>query len=269
MKLCNGKRGIYLSTSYLTTEKVQINYKMPLGEIIYDFFEMLKSASRGYASFDYEVIDGIPEKLVKLVKKAIVGDPLDPRTQIGPIANKNHYEKILKNISSAVEAGHKLILDGRMECRDKGYYIGPTIFKDVGKDNKSWSIPIPSYTVDDQIYDNCPNMVISTVDKIARLTWNPRGASIFGNVDVYCDRERKFSRVIDKEDSYQPKKAGKFLHFGCRKDKLVEVEPPSLILQDELHLIDGPLGSMTGLYESVIELLCTSEENRKPKYNCD
>ena len=40
-------------------------------------------------------------------------------------------EKILKNISSAVEAGHKLILDGRMECRDKGYYIGPTIFKDV------------------------------------------------------------------------------------------------------------------------------------------
>ena len=73
----------------------------------------------------------LTEKLVKLVKKAIVGDPLDPRTQIGPIANKNHYEKILKNISSAVEAGHKLILDGRMECRDKGYYIGPTIFKDV------------------------------------------------------------------------------------------------------------------------------------------
>ena len=77
------------------------------------------------------IIEKFTEKLVKLVKKATVGDPLDPKTQIGPIANKDHYEKILKNISSGVEAGHKLILDGRMECRDQGYYIGPTVFKDV------------------------------------------------------------------------------------------------------------------------------------------
>jgi aldehyde dehydrogenase (NAD+) len=77
------------------------------------------------------IIEKFTEKLVKVVKKAIVGDPLNPKTQIGPIANKIHYENILKNISDAVEFGHKLILDGRKECREKGYYIGPTIFKDV------------------------------------------------------------------------------------------------------------------------------------------
>ena len=86
MKLCNSKRGIYLSTSYLTTEKVQINYKMPLGEIIYDFFEMLKSASRGYASFDYEVIEGIPEKLVKLDIR-LAGDIVDALSIIVHVDN--------------------------------------------------------------------------------------------------------------------------------------------------------------------------------------
>jgi GTP-binding protein LepA len=90
MKLCNSKRGIYLSTSYLTTEKVQINYKMPLGEIIYDFFEMLKSTSRGYASFDYELIDGIPEKLVKLDIK-LAGDVVDALSII--IHVENSYKK--------------------------------------------------------------------------------------------------------------------------------------------------------------------------------
>jgi GTP-binding protein LepA len=57
MKLCTSKRATYLSTNYLSEKKVQLNYNMPLGEIIYDFFEKLKSISQGYASFDYELID--------------------------------------------------------------------------------------------------------------------------------------------------------------------------------------------------------------------
>ena len=81
------------------------------------------------------IIEKFTEKLVKVVKKAKVGHPLDPNTQIGPIANRNHYESILKNIASAKNAGHNLILDGRKECRDKGYYIGPTIFSDVSNDS--------------------------------------------------------------------------------------------------------------------------------------
>ena len=54
MTLCQERRGIYESTEYMETTRAVLKYKMPLGEIIYDFFDALKSRSRGYASFDYE-----------------------------------------------------------------------------------------------------------------------------------------------------------------------------------------------------------------------
>ncbi len=66
MKLCIDKRGDYKSTNYLTQTKVQLIFEMPLGEVIYEFFEKLKSISRGYASFDYEVIEDRPGDLQKL-----------------------------------------------------------------------------------------------------------------------------------------------------------------------------------------------------------
>ncbi len=78
-----------------------------------------------------EVIEDFTDRLVDVVKKERVGDPLDPATQIGPIANRPHYESVLSRIAAAEEAGHNLRLDGRTACRDKGYYIGPTIFSDV------------------------------------------------------------------------------------------------------------------------------------------
>ena len=66
MKLCINKRGKFQSTTYLSQKKVQINFILPLGEIIYDFFEKLKSTTKGYASLDYEFIDDRASKLVKL-----------------------------------------------------------------------------------------------------------------------------------------------------------------------------------------------------------
>ena len=66
MKLCISRRGTYESTTYLTKTKVQLNFLMPLGEVIYEFFEKLKSSTRGYASFDYEIIDKRPGDLQKL-----------------------------------------------------------------------------------------------------------------------------------------------------------------------------------------------------------
>ena len=77
------------------------------------------------------VFDEFTKKLLAVSKKAIVGDPIDPKTHIGPIANKSHYESILTNISKAIEDGHKIILDGRIHHKDKGYFIGPTIFSNV------------------------------------------------------------------------------------------------------------------------------------------
>ena len=66
-----------------------------------------------------------------MVKKARVGDPADPQTQIGPMANRPHYESVLARIEAAEQAGHRLLLDGRSACCDKGYYIGPTVFVQV------------------------------------------------------------------------------------------------------------------------------------------
>ena len=77
------------------------------------------------------VIAEFTERLVATVKKARVGDPSDAATQIGPIANRPHYENVLKHINAAEQAGHTLLLDGRTAIRDAGYYIGPTIFADV------------------------------------------------------------------------------------------------------------------------------------------
>ena len=77
------------------------------------------------------IIKDFTECLVATVKKARVGNPADPDTQIGPMANQLHYENVLKKISDAEQEGHNLVLDGRSACRDEGYYIGPTIFSDV------------------------------------------------------------------------------------------------------------------------------------------
>lgn len=66
MQLCQDKRGVYKNMVYLDATRVRLEYSLPLGEIIYDFFDRLKSATKGYASFDYEMDGFAPSKLVKL-----------------------------------------------------------------------------------------------------------------------------------------------------------------------------------------------------------
>ena len=66
MELCQEKRGIFLDMTYLEQTRVKLTYQIPLNEIIFDFFDSLKSRSRGYASFDYEISDYVPSDLVKL-----------------------------------------------------------------------------------------------------------------------------------------------------------------------------------------------------------
>ena len=66
MELCQERRGIFKDMKYLDTDRVDIHYELPLNEIIYDFFDALKSRTRGYASFDYEMIGYAKSDLVKL-----------------------------------------------------------------------------------------------------------------------------------------------------------------------------------------------------------
>ena len=66
MEMCQDKRGVFKDMKYIEGNRVQLTYDMPLNEIIYDFFDQLKSRTRGYASFDYELKDYEDSDLVKL-----------------------------------------------------------------------------------------------------------------------------------------------------------------------------------------------------------
>ena len=76
MKLCMDKRGMLIGEHYITSDRVELTYDMPLSEIVFDFYDKLKSISKGYASFDYHVIDFRPAKLVKL-DILLNGEPAD------------------------------------------------------------------------------------------------------------------------------------------------------------------------------------------------
>ncbi|WP_448599493.1 DISARM system helicase DrmA [Thermoleptolyngbya sp.] len=101
--------------------------------------------------------------------------------------------------------------------------------------------PLPILTVDEPIYRRLPCFMIATVDKFAALPWIGQTAALFGKVTHYQDGEGFYSAA----DSTT---AGRLL--------AQPLPPPDLIIQDELHLISGPLGTMVGLYETAIDALC-------------
>jgi GTP-binding protein LepA len=89
MKLCIDKRGILKNQVYLTTDRVELTFDMPLAEIVFDFYDKLKSISKGYASFDYHVNDFRPAKLVKL-DILLNGDSVDALSAL--IHQDNAYD---------------------------------------------------------------------------------------------------------------------------------------------------------------------------------
>ncbi len=81
MKLSQDRRGIYKTTNYIDTKRVDLHFEFPLAEIIFDFYDKLKSLTKGYASFDYEIIDYRKSELVKL-DIMLNGDPVDALSTI-------------------------------------------------------------------------------------------------------------------------------------------------------------------------------------------
>lgn len=100
--------------------------------------------------------------------------------------------------------------------------------------------PLPIVVVDEAIYRRLPAFVIATVDKFAGLPWVDRAGAFFGHVD----RE-------DDQGFYGPAEPGK----GKRMHNGFRLDPPDLVIQDELHLISGPLGTVAGLYETALDRL--------------
>ncbi len=81
MRLCMDRRGTILDTVYLSTERVDLSFELPLAEVVFDFYDRLKSISRGYASLDYEISDEKPADLVKL-DIMLNGEPVDALSSI-------------------------------------------------------------------------------------------------------------------------------------------------------------------------------------------
>ena len=86
MTLCLGKRGELTKQSYISGNRVELNYKLPLGEIVIDFYDKLKSISKGYASFDYHQAGFSPSKLIKL-DILLNGEPVDALSTLTHVDN--------------------------------------------------------------------------------------------------------------------------------------------------------------------------------------
>ncbi len=90
MELCQGRRGVLLGMDYLSSDRVEIRYTMPLAEIIFDFFDQLKSRTRGYASLDYEP-DGEQEADLSKVDILLQGVPVDAFSQVVHTSKAREY----------------------------------------------------------------------------------------------------------------------------------------------------------------------------------
>ncbi|MDR2720583.1 MAG: DISARM system helicase DrmA [Nitrososphaerota archaeon] len=136
----------------------------------------------------------------------------------------------------------------------------PKPFRKNGTIHLSDRIPIPALTVEDQVFQRLPSVVVATADKFARPPFNPEAGSLFGNVDAHHCIHGYYRKTSDP-----PKPT------GTQNKKLYIELPrppagPDLIIQDELHLIEGPLGSLVGLYETAIDFLCKEATGYPVKY---
>ena len=153
---------------------------------------------------------------------------------IGSNMTPNHLSEAAEKIKELKDNPNKKIYEGNPvqitkcpwcgEVIDIGCYsVGKNL--DIRCNNKEceFNTRLPIYIVDDDIYEKTPTLILSTIDKFARIVWEEKSKEIFGG-----------NKIL----------------------------PPELIIQDELHLISGPLGSITGIYEVAIDKLC---ENNKRK----
>lgn len=120
---------------------------------------------------------------------------------------------------------------------------------------------LPVVVVDEEIYRLLPALVIATVDKFARMPWVGASASLFGRIAKRCERHGFLTPDDLTEDGNHPE-GSHAARGGLPAASVADhsrLRPPDLIVQDELHLITGPLGSMVGLYETAVDELATWE----------
>ena len=112
---------------------------------------------------------------------------------------------------------------------------------------------LPVLVVDEEIYRECPTLVIATVDKFAQMPWEGEVQALFGRVNRECSVCGFLTPDCEHPTT----------HRGGTVGPCERLAPPDLIIQDELHLISGPLGTMVGLYETAVDALCSRSEGER------
>lgn len=131
MELCQDKRGIYLDTKYIDSDRVELHYELPLNEIVYDFFDTLKSRTKGYASLDYELSGYKPSKLVKL-DILLNGDTVDALSFI--IHTDKAYERARKMAEKLKEHIPRQMFEIPIQAAVGGKIIARETVKAMRKD---------------------------------------------------------------------------------------------------------------------------------------
>lgn len=111
--------------------------------------------------------------------------------------------------------------------------------------------PLPIYLTDEDVFRFSPTIVVGTVDKFAKLAWDTDAGKLFN----------RYHRLCQQHGLFHEREAP----CSCKTISDIKCAPPELIIQDELHLITGPLGSMVGAFEVAIRALCKSG-TVEPKY---
>ena len=131
MELCQDRRGEFINMNYLDPSRVELHYDMPLNEIIYDFFDALKSRTRGYASLDYEVTEYRPSKLVKL-DILLNGDLIDALSFI--VYEPNAYPRARKICEKLKENIPRQLFEVPVQAAIGGKIIARETIKALRKD---------------------------------------------------------------------------------------------------------------------------------------
>lgn len=197
---------------------------------------------------------------------------------VGSTVTINKYSELVEskyNQSYKIENKIKNLRGQILKCPCCGSKIEKASYK-LDIENKSFKVfcsnkkcyfnhsHIPVYLIDEDIYKKTPSVIIGTVDKFARITFEEKTNLLFGKRNLACT---DCGSLLDIESIKVCTEKG---HIKEGKQKVVKpFYPPELILQDELHLITGPLGTIYGSYEMAIDELSKVYENEKvilPKY---
>jgi hypothetical protein len=236
-----------LSLKFEGREKVRGEYVEELGRILQEHYGircLSVSASRpgyflrkysgrmGPVHYNFEIICPAPPGRCPLQQKWCAGSPSGSPEGSRP-GNLHNWDE--------------LNLAGR-----EGYFPVEVqeIFRD-GHECVSGRVPIPALTVDEQVYHWLPSVVIATVDKFARPPFEPRAGAIWGNVTHYHPIWGYYREGLAPHSGC----SGGKLRYSDLSKPVQSPEKPELIIQDELHLLDGPLGSLAGFYETVVDFL--------------